>query len=134
VAARARRGDKLQRWLAAWFAALLVLASLRCAVPFDVTAGPVAYSEALVAHDGAEDPEPAAELRPAQPLALGILSRMSLLEATLALPPIKAPLLSPAADQSVLTLQAATALDAEPRELLQRSSVGTARTPTGPPA
>jgi len=132
---RARRGDKLQPWLAAWFTALLVLAPFaRSPVPVDLAAAPAASPEALVAHDGAEDQHPAAQLRPAQPLAPGILSRASLLETTLGLPPVKSPLLRPVADQPALALQTTTALGGEPREVLQRSSVGTARTPTGPPA
>ena len=134
VAARARRGDKLQPWLAASFAALLVLAPFaRPSVPVELAAAPVASPEALVAHDGARDKEPAAKLRPAHPLALGILSRLSLLETTLGLPPVKSPLLRPAADQPVLALQVAIPPGGEPREILQRSAVGTARTPTGPP-
>jgi hypothetical protein len=125
----------LQRCLAAGFAALLAVAPFaRPSVPVDLAAAPVAGPEALVAHDGAEDQHPAAQLRPAQPSAPGILSRASLLEITLALPPVKPPLLRPVADPPALALQATTALGGESREVLQRSSVGTARTPTGPPA
>ena len=87
-----------------------------------------------MAHRGAEGRQPAAELRPAQPLTPGILSRASLLETTLGLPPGKSPLLRPVADQPALALQTTTARGGEPRAVLQRSSVGTARTPTGPPA
>lgn len=135
VAARARRGDKLRPWLAAWFAVFLAVSPFtRSTPPVDLVAAPAASQEALVAHDGTQDKQPAAKLRPAQPLAPGILSRLSLLETTLGLPPVKSPLLRPAPDQPVLALQAATALGGEPREVLQRSSVGTARTPTGPPA
>jgi hypothetical protein len=134
VSVRARRGGKLQPWLAAWFAALLVLAPFaRSPVPVDLAAA-AASPEALVAHDGAKDQHPAAQLRPAQPLAPGILSRASLLETTLGLPPVKSPLLRSVADQPALGLQAATWTGGGPRDILQRSSVGTARTPTGPPA
>lgn len=135
VSARAHRGDRLQPWLAALFAILLALAPFaRPSVPVDLGAGPAGSQEELVAHEGASGKQPAAELRPAQPLAPGILSRLSLVETTLGLPPVKSPLLRPAADQPVLALQVTTALGGEPREVLQRSSVGTARTPTGPPA
>jgi hypothetical protein len=73
-------------------------------------------------------------MRPAQPLALGILSRLLLLETTLGPPTDKPPLLRTTADQPVLALQPLTALGGELRSLFQPSSVGTARTPTGPPA
>lgn len=135
VAARARRGEKLQPWLAAWLVALLVVVPF--AHPSVLIKLPTALGasvEALVPHEGAPDKYPAANLRPAQLLAPGILSRVSLLETRLGLPPLKAPLLQPAPDQPVLALQAVTALGGESREVLQRSSVGTARTPTGPPA
>ena len=125
----------LQRWLAACFAALLAVGpSTHFSVPLVLAAAPAAAQEALLAHDGAEGQQPAAELRPDQPLTPGILSRASLLETTLGLPPVKSPLLRPVADQLALALQTTTALGGEPREVLQRSSVGTARTPTGPPA
>lgn len=125
----------LQRWLAAWFAALLALAPFaRPSVPVELAAVPAAPPEALVAHDDAQGEQPATGLRPAQPLALGILSRPSLLETTLGLPPVKPPLLRPAADQPVLASQVTTALGGEPRGVFQRSAVGTARTPTGPPS
>jgi hypothetical protein len=62
------------------------------------------------------------------------LSRLSLLETTLGLPPVKPPLLRPAVDQPAPSLQATTAFGLDLRGVFQRSSVGTARTPTGPPA
>jgi hypothetical protein len=125
----------LQRWLAAWFAALLAVAPFaRPSVPVELAAAPAASPEALVAHDGPQSKKPAAGVRPAQPFTLGILSRLSLLETTLGLLPLKPPLLRPAADQPVLARGAATVLGGEPRGVFQRSSVGTARTPTGPPA
>jgi hypothetical protein len=125
----------LQRCLAAWFAALLAIAPFaRPSLPVDLAAVPSAAPEALVAHDEAEGKHPAAELRPDQRFTLGILSRLSLLETTLGLPPVKPPLLRPAADQPLAALQATTKGGGEPRGVFQRSSVGTARTPTGPPS
>jgi hypothetical protein len=135
VGARTRRGDELQRWLAAWFAALLAIAPFaRPSLPVDVAAVSGASPEALIAHDDAQAKQPATGLRPAQPVALGILSRLSLLETTLGLPPVKPPLLRPAIDQPVPAAQVTTALGGEPRGVFQRSSVGTARTQTGPPS
>jgi hypothetical protein len=135
VGARAHRGDKLQRWLAACFGALLAVAPFaRPSLPVELAAVPAPSPEAVVAHDEAQGKQPATGLRPAQPLALGILSRLPLLETKLGLPPVKPPLLRPAADQPVLALQATTALGGDLRGVFQSSSVGTARAPTGPPS
>jgi hypothetical protein len=135
VVARARRGDKLQPWLAAWFAALLAVAPFtRPSLSVDLAAVPAASLEALGAHDDAQGKQPATGLRPAQASNLGILSRLSLLETTLGLPPVKSPLLRPVADQPVLAASGTTTSGGELRQAFQRSSVGTARTPTGPPS
>jgi hypothetical protein len=93
-----------------------------------------AFPEALVARADLQGEQPAAGLRPTQPAALGILSRLSLVEAALGLSPSKPPLLRPVAEQPSLIPHANTVLGGEPRAVFERSSVGTARTPTGPPA
>jgi hypothetical protein len=136
VLARAHRGGRLQPWLAAWFAAILVLApSARPLLPLDLAAAATAGAQTPVAYDGTEGKEPAAGLISAEPLTLGILSRPSLVETTLGPPPTKLPLLRRSVDQPVLARgAAATVLGGEPRAVFQRSAVGTARTPTGPPA
>jgi hypothetical protein len=135
VLERARRGDKLQPWLAAWVAILLAIAPFtRPSLSIDLAAVPAASIEALVAHDGGEGRQPATGLRPAQASNLGILSRLSLLQTTLELPPVKSPLLRPASDQPVLASGGTPTFGGEPRRAFHRSSVGTARTPTGPPA
>jgi hypothetical protein len=125
----------LQPWLAAWFATILVLAPCaRPSLPVDLAApAPAGAPETPVAHDGTESKKPAAGLSSAQPLTLGILSRPSLVETTVGLPPVKSPLLRPAAHQSVLAQGGAMVLGGEPTAVLQRSAVGTARTATGPP-
>jgi hypothetical protein len=124
----------LQRCLAAWFAALLaVVPFARPCVPVELAALPAASPEALVAQDHAQGKKPVAGVLPAQPPTPGILSRLALLDTTFGLPPVKPPLLRPVVDQPVLARGAATLLG-EPRGVFQRSSVGTARTPTGPPA
>jgi hypothetical protein len=124
-----------QRWLAAWFAGLLAVAPLaHPSVPMELAAAPVASPEAFVAGHHAQGKRPAAGVLPAQSFAPGILSRLSLLETSLGLPPAKPPLLRPAADKTVLARDVALVLGGEPRGLFHRSSVGTARTPTGPPA
>lgn len=132
---RAHRCDMLQRLLAACFAAILAVGPFaRPSTPGVLAGPPVAAPEALVAHDGAKGQQPPAELRPGQSLAPGILSRAALRQTTLGLPPVKAPLLRPIVDQPVMARSGTTVLGGEPRGLFQRSSVGTARTPTGPPA
>jgi hypothetical protein len=67
-------------------------------------------------------------------VTLGILSRPSVVETTLGAPPVKFPVLRPAAHQPVLARAGTIVLGGAPREDFQRSAVGTARTPTGPPA
>ena len=131
----AHRGGKLQAWLAVWFAALLAIAPFtRPSLSVDFAAVPVASIEALVAHDDAQGKQPATGLRPAQAANLGILSRLSLLETTLELPPVKSALHRPVPDQPVPAPSGTTTFGGELRQAFQRSSVGTARTPTGPPA
>jgi hypothetical protein len=135
VAGRASQVRQLRCCLTVWFAALLAIAPfVRPSLPVDVAAGPAAPVDSLVAQDGTDQAKhPATGPRPAQPLMLGILSRPSVLETTLGLPPPKPALLRlSAADQPLLARQVATALGGD-RKVLQRSSVGTARAPTGPP-
>src|SRR5688572_6971741 len=88
VLARAHRGDRLQPWLAAWFATILVLAPCaRPSLPVDLaTPAPAGAPETPVAHDGTESKEPATGLSSAQPVTVGILSRPSLVETTLGVP------------------------------------------------
>jgi hypothetical protein len=49
-------------------------------------------------------------------------------------PPVKSPVLRPAVHQPVLACAGAIVLADAPTAVFQRSAVGTARTPTGPPA
>jgi hypothetical protein len=137
VATRAHRGKNRQRWLALGFALLLAIAPFaRSSMTADL-ALPATAAASVAAYDDGTAPAkgPAAERWPAQPLNLGILSRLSLVEAKLGLPPVKSPLMAPcAADQPLGAIQAIAGLGDDIREVLHRSSVGTARTPTGPPA
>jgi hypothetical protein len=133
VGARARRGDLLQRWLAAGFAAVLAIAPLaRPYLPIELTAVPVASLEGLVAQDNAHGKQPATRVRPAQPSNLGIFPRLALIEMTLGPPPAKPSLLQSAVDQPVLA-RPATAPGGELQWVFEPSSVGSARAPTGPP-
>jgi hypothetical protein len=119
--------------LSACFAALLAIAPFtRPSLPVHLAAV-AAFPEALVAQDDLQG-ERAAGLLPAQPLTLGILSRLSLVETALGLPPLKPPLLRPVAEQPLLPRHANTVPGGESRVVFEPSSVGTARTPTGPPA
>jgi hypothetical protein len=124
----------LRRGLAAAFAILLAVAPF--ARPL-TPVGPAAHPgspEAIVTHHDARSGQPVAGVQPAQPFTPGILSRLAVLERALGLPPVKPPLLQPVGDQIVLAQRDRTGPVGEPRSILQRSAVGTARTPTGPPA
>jgi hypothetical protein len=137
VNSRARRGRQLQRWLAASFATLLAIAPFtRPSWTIDSAVAAVSV-ESIAAQDDdrAQAKQPAAKVRPAQPSTPGILSRVSLLETALGLPPVKSPVLrSSVADELAVAPQAMTAHRGVIGQLFHRSSVGTARTPTGPPS
>lgn len=134
VGARAHRGGMLERWLAAWFAGILAIASVASpSLPIELT-GPAALPEPLIAWDHAEGTQPETGVLSTQPDTTGILSRLLLLESALPVPPSKAPLPRPVADPPMSAPVAAMVPGGEPRGVFQRSSVGTARTPTGPPA
>jgi hypothetical protein len=134
VGRRVHRAWQLRCCLAIWFAALLAIAPFtRPSLPVQLAAA-AAFPEAIVAQGDLEAEQPAAGLLPAQPAALGILSRLSLVETALGLPPVKPPLLRPVAEQPLLARHADTVPGGEPRTVFERSSVGTARIPTGPPS
>jgi hypothetical protein len=138
VGTRAHRGEHRRRWLALCFAVLLAIAPFtRSSSTVHLAAVADAYAESVAVYDDgiAQTSQPAAGLRPAQPLALGILSRPPLLETPLGLPPVKPPLIQPDAfDEPPGAIQATVAFGGETGRIFHRSSVGTARTPTGPPA
>ena len=137
VGRRAHRGKSRQRWLGLGLAVLLAIAPFaRSSLTADL-ALPAASVESVVAHDdgSAQAKQPAAGPRPAQPLNLGILSRLSSLEKSLGLLPVKSPpMRAGMADQPRGAIRATAAFGDAIGQTLHRSSVGTARTPTGPPA
>jgi hypothetical protein len=108
--------------LAAWFAAVLAIApSVRC-LPADAAAGIGSTGPAFVAQDDGD----------AGTSMLGLPARTSSLEAALALAA------KPSGDRVTTggpraAPNAAAAMTGEDRPLFQRSAIGTARTPTGPP-
>ena len=127
----------LRRCLAAWLGILLALAPFaRPSLPVDLTPARAASGFWLVAHDDgmAQARETAPRVQPAQPLALGVLARWSWFETKLGPAPTKPPLgrLS-ASDQPRPAPKSIGALTGDAREVFHRSSVGTARRPTGPP-
>jgi hypothetical protein len=135
VGKREHRAWQLRRCLALCLVALFATAPFaRPSLPVGLAALSAAFPEATVAQDDLHREQPATRLWPTQPSSIGILSRVSLLETALGPPPVKPPLLRPVADQPGLASHATMALGGEPRSAFQRSSVGTARTPTGPPA
>ena len=137
VVARAHRGNWLHRWLAPWFVALLAVAPFaRPSLPVESAAlAAVAVDSLIAPEDGsAQAKQPAAGTRPAQPLSLGILSRLSSVETALGLPPAKPPLLRPSAPEVPRGAGQAPTAFGDLRQVFHPSSVGTARVPTGPPS
>jgi hypothetical protein len=135
VMQRAHRGGWRQRWLAGCAAVLLASAPFAQPSP-TLDLGTLAAAESIAAFDeaaAASQPSPA--LRPAPPASLAILSRQSALESALGLPPLKPPVMRPRAPWPPLAIsRAAPAVDGAIGHAFHRSSVGTARTPTGPPS
>ena len=122
---RGHRAGQLRSCLAAWLAAFLAVAPFaHPSLPADPAAGPAAIADAPAAQagDGAGAP------------TLAIPSRGPLLEATLALAAAKPPGLRSPVGEVRLAPSAVTAFGGAERRILERSSVGTARTPTGPPS
>jgi hypothetical protein len=137
VGTRAYRGSSRQRWLRLGLAVLLATAPFaRSSLTADL-ALPAASVASVVANDDgpATAKQPAAEPRPAQPLNLGILSRPSSLEQSLGPLPVKMPpMRAGMADRPRGAIRATAAFGDDVGQALHRSSIGTARTPTGPPA
>jgi hypothetical protein len=107
------------------------------ALPVDLAPARAASGSWLIAQDGdlAQAREPAPRVRPAQPLALGVLARWSGFEVKLGPTPHKPPLFPlNAADRPQPAPRASAALLGDHRAVFHRSSVGTARRPTGPPS
>lgn len=133
-----RRGNgawQLRCCLATCFAVLLALAPFaRPSLPLHLAAPAAGAPEALTPPGDLDHDQPAAGLRPAQPATLGVLSRLSLVESALGLPPLKPALLRTAAERILPARGAAPARRDAARGVFERSAVGTARTPTGPPA
>jgi hypothetical protein len=136
VGTRGRRVRQLRWCLAAWLAVLLAIAPFaRPLVPVDLPVMPAASAESVVADEnGSQSEQPAARLRPAQPSTPGILSRQSLLETALGLAPVKSSLLRPSATEPSPPPQLTLRFAGDVTDVFNRSSVGTARTPTGPPS
>ena len=137
VSGRARPAWQVRTCLALWFAALLVLAPVaRPALPADAAA-PAGATESVASQDDGsrKTGAPTAGARPAQPLGQGILSRSSLAETAFGPPPAKSPLQRPTAAPEPRVAAAATVTMADvASDVFHRSSVGSSRTPTGPPA
>jgi hypothetical protein len=133
VGRQVHRVRQLRCCLAACFAALLAIAPVtRQSLPVHLAAVS-ALPEAFVAQGNFQGQGPATALWPAQTVTLGILSRLLSVETALRLPPGKPPLLRPVAEQPVVARPARIVPGGRPRVDFDPSSVGTARTPTGPP-
>jgi hypothetical protein len=106
-------------------------------LPADAAAVPAGSEQWFDSRDrGAPDASaPEAGLRPAEPVSQGVLARSLLAEPAFGPPPAKSPLFRPTATAGPPVAPDATVTMAEvARDVLQRSSVGSARTPTGPPS
>jgi hypothetical protein len=138
VDGQAQTARPLRRCLAAWLGILLALAPFaRPALPVDLAPARAASGFWLVAPDDgmAQAREPLPRVQPAQPLALGVLARWSWFETKLGPAPSKPPLARlSGSDQPIAAPKAIGALTGVTREVFHRSSVGTARRPTGPPS
>jgi len=138
AATLAHRDRRLQSFLTVWFAALLAFAPVaHPSLPLEPGPPRAASVRSLDLRDQAtaRAEEPRSRLRPAQPSAPGVLSRLSLVETTFGLPPLKPqPAWLGAADAPLVAPTTVAAYGGGIREAFHRSSVGTARTPTGPPA
>ena len=138
VSGRARPAWQVRTCLAVWFAVLLALAPVvQPALPADAAAVPASSEESLASYDdGSRDAgAPMAGSRPAQPLGQGVLARSLLAETAFGPPPAKSPLWRPTAVTGPLVAVDATVTMADvASDVFHRSSVGSARTPTGPPA
>ena len=137
-AALAHRARQLSGCLAVWVAALLAIAPVaRPSLPLDTAASRAAVAASFDLRDQAtaKPEERGSRLRPAQPSVPGVLSRLSLVETTFGVPPVKPAIAWPGAgDTSPVAPKIIGAFGGETRGVFQRSSVGTARTPTGPPS
>jgi hypothetical protein len=132
---RARRVRQLRGGLALCLAVLLALPPLAQLSPTVAAQAALAASAPSYAPDGnaPRDEEPKLGLQVDRPKA-GILPRLLHLEAAFALPPQKAPFATPDRARGALVAPEATGkLKPDTGNVLHYSSIGTARTPTGPP-
>jgi hypothetical protein len=129
-------GWQLRSWLAAWLAAVLALAPLAQPASPVAAAAPAGAPDALASRDGTRDASlPTAGSRPAEPVGRGILSPSLLAEAAFTPPPAKPPLLRTlVAAEPWVAARATGPMEDVARDVFHRSSVGSARNPTGPPA
>ena len=137
VSRRIRPGWRRRGCLAAWLAAVLALAPLAQPASPAAAAALAGASDSIASrNDAARDADvPIAGSRPAQPIGQGILSPSLLAEAAFAPPPAKPPMLRPlAAAAPRIAARASGPLEDVARDVFHRSSVGSARTPTGPPS
>lgn len=133
VGRRALSGWQTQSLVALWFAVLLAITPYaRPALPGSAWLSPSAAQHQDIGLVAAEDP--AQRLRGDQP-DLGLLPRAPYVEAIPAPPPDKSPLIRPRVPQAPPAMAQAAATVARTTILaFHRSAIGTARTPTGPPA
>jgi hypothetical protein len=137
VGGRVDRAGQLPGWLALGFAALLALSPFaRPSLPGHMAWAEPTTVRSLALHEHAlpwaEESAPRPHADRADP---GLLPRASSVEATFAPPPDKGVPIRPALPDPPLAAPASTGGSAgDPLRGFHRSAIGTARTPTGPPA
>ena len=132
---RARRVRQLRGGLALCLAVLLAITPLAQLFPTVAPQAALAASAPSYAPDGnaPRGEEPALGLQDDRPDA-GILPRLLHLEGALAPPPQKVPFATlDSAKGSLVALKATGTLKPDTGNVFHYSSIGTARTPTGPP-
>jgi hypothetical protein len=127
---RAQRLGWLGRGLVLCLAVLLAGGAPARSLP----AGSGHLGPTAVANPGSPTGDPIAALLAAAPTMLGTITRPASVEAPPAPPPPKAALLRPGAAERTLLAASTPAPRRGGGGELHRSSVGSARTPTGPPA
>lgn len=130
-------GQRVERrggWLAALFCTLIALASAADQIARAGRVDLIRLEAADLFVAGAAEAAPMIELRPGQPSALAVLVRPPAVESGLGRSAGKTPLLALRAEQDFPPVPAATSTPRPPAlRAFWRSSVGSARTPTGPP-
>jgi hypothetical protein len=130
---RDRFGRQVRNWVAACIAVLVAVAPLTDRELVRDISGPLSVHDSTL-HVDSRANEPITTTRLNQSTILGLAFRLMTGESKPGLPPNELPLLvAHLVRQSLLALERDSTSNGLPTNVLSRSAVGTARTPTGPP-